>query len=80
MTKIWGEAFWKPAPVGTSVTPCIQETRQTNWLLFSPIVVLTVLTVVMGFWAEPFMELSIKAANELFHPENYVRAVLEAVL
>ena len=80
MTKIWGEAFWKPAPLGASVAPCIQETRQTNWLLFSPIVALTVLTVVMGFWAEPFMELSIKAANELFHPENYVRAVLEAVL
>ena len=80
MTKIWGEAFWKPAPAGMPAQPAVQETTASRWLLYSPIVVLTVLTVVMGFWAEPFMELSIKAANELFHPANYVRAVLEAVL
>ncbi len=80
MTKIWGEAFWKPAPVTAPVMPLIEETEGNRWLLFSPIIALTVLTVVMGFWAEPFMELSIKAANELFHPEIYVRAVLEAVL
>jgi multicomponent Na+:H+ antiporter subunit D len=80
MTKIWGEAFWKPAPATASITPLSEETQTNRWLLFSPIIALTVLTVVMGFWAEPFMELSIKAANELFHPENYVRAVLEAVL
>ena len=80
MTKIWGEAFWKPAPAEMPAAPLIEESRADKWLMFGPVVAMTALTVIMGFWAEPFMELSMKAAHELFHPESYVRAVLEAVL
>ena len=54
------------------------ETTASTWLLYSPAVAFTVLTVVMGFWAEPFLEISMQASQALFSPDGYIRAVLEA--
>ena len=78
MTKIWGEAFWKPAPACQPADPVVAETAASTWLLYSPAVAFTVLTVVMGFWAEPFLEISMQASQALFSPDGYIRAVLEA--
>ena len=58
--------------------PVVAETATSTWLLYSPVVAFTVLTVVMGFWAEPFLEISMQASQALFSPDGYVRAVLEA--
>jgi multicomponent Na+:H+ antiporter subunit D len=73
MMKIWNEAFWKsnsrpgeaPAPPGR-LTP----------LLIGPIVVLAVLVVLLGVFAEPFLALATRAAEQLLDPAEYLRAVL----
>ncbi len=79
MTKIWGEAFWKPLPVEMSEAVREPETRNNRYLLYAPIVSLTVLTIVLGIWAEPFLELSDQAAHDLFYPAAYLQAVLEVI-
>jgi multicomponent Na+:H+ antiporter subunit D len=74
MTKIWAEAFWKPAD-GTA-----QETKpmplQSNLQLLLPVVSLVVLTVLIGLLAEPIFTLVLRAANQLLSPTEYVSAVL----
>jgi multicomponent Na+:H+ antiporter subunit D len=74
MTKIWGEAFWKPSPkpVFSGVT---LDRRQRRCFML-PIAGLAMLTLIFGLWPEPFFRFSMAAADELLHPERYVRAVL----
>ncbi len=75
MTKIWGEAFWKPNP---QEDDCSKQalSNQERYLMYGPVIGLTIMTVVMGIWAQPFLEMSNYAAQELFNPANYVKAVL----
>jgi len=75
MTKIWSEAFWKPAPGadrGAQPTPAPEVSA---WML-APIAALTMLTVIIGLGAEPVFQFAFQAAEELSHPEYYVAAVL----
>ena len=75
MTKIWGEAFWKPKP------PCEHEPVRAGgefWLLL-PITVLAIITMVIGLVPGPFLALAGQAAHELLHPDIYVKAVLGGV-
>lgn len=86
MTKIWAEAFWKPAaapavdpPAAGTGTP--QDSPQYDapkgsLALFAPVVVLAVLTLTMGLVAEPFVDLAIQAAHQLMNPAGYIEAVL----
>jgi multicomponent Na+:H+ antiporter subunit D len=77
MTKIWGEVFWKPAPradTGDEVSPAAGP---SGWMM-TPIAGLVILTVVIGFGAEAFVEIALKAAEELLHPEMYLKAVFGA--
>ncbi|WP_142849644.1 Na+/H+ antiporter subunit D [Telmatospirillum sp. J64-1] len=73
MTKIWGEAFWKPAPEGMVER---RLTRREGWLLLGPVVVLAVMTVIIGLWVEPFWIVAERAAAQLLDPSAYVEAVL----
>jgi multicomponent Na+:H+ antiporter subunit D len=75
MTKIWGEAFWKPKPETTDIQT--DDIRKTSnfWMLF-PIVVLAILTVSIGLFPEPFLKMAAQSANELLDPSLYVNAVL----
>jgi multicomponent Na+:H+ antiporter subunit D len=79
MTKIWADAFWKPAPEATAAL--MSHTYQTmptrTWLLLmGPTAVLGLLTVVMGLAAEPVLNLSTRAAIQLLSPAIYIQAVL----
>lgn len=79
MTKIWAEAFWKPAPEATAVA--LANARNniplSTWvLLLVPVGFLGILTVVMGFAAEPIFDLSMRAAEQLMVPATYIEAVL----
>jgi multicomponent Na+:H+ antiporter subunit D len=70
MTKIWAEAFWKPAPQAVSESP-------GRWpALYLPVVGLAALSIVLGLWIEPIYTLMARAAEELMNPALYIEAVL----
>jgi multicomponent Na+:H+ antiporter subunit D len=73
MTKIWGEAFWKPAPAATSSPP---PPAREWYTLLVPIALLALLTVAIGLAAEPVFALATGAAEQLTDREQYIRAVL----
>ena len=72
MTKIWNEAFWKPMP--TTETAIVQN-RVSIWMT-APVVALVLLTVCIGFWPEPFVQLARTASEELLDPMAYVYTVV----
>ena len=75
MTKIWGEAFWKPHPDG--IEPSLSRlTPYERWSLLLPIACLAALTCVIGFFPEPFVQFAERAAAQLLNPEAYVSTVL----
>lgn len=79
MTKIWAEAFWKDSPTYSDgdVRQAIRAIpRQEYRLLIFPLGLLVALTVLIGLAAEPLMQLSLAAADQLRFPEGYLRAVL----
>ena len=77
MTKIWGEVFWKPAPRADTVDEVSLAAGQSGWMM-TPIAGLVILTVIIGFGAEAFVEIALQAAEELLHPEMYIKAVFGA--
>ncbi|WP_179378556.1 Na+/H+ antiporter subunit D [Jannaschia marina] len=77
MTKIWGRAFWKPHPGGT-VPSLGSLSASERFFLLSPIAGLAILTVVIGLFPEPFVQVATRAAEELLDPSAYVTAVLGA--
>jgi multicomponent Na+:H+ antiporter subunit D len=79
MTKIWGEAFWKPHPDGDDRSLSIGDlTVGERVLLVGPIVVFAALTVAIGLWTQPFLDLATRASDELLNPARYIDAVLGA--
>lgn len=79
MTKIWGEAFWKPHPGENSGHMSVRRHRQLDLWMLLPVVMLSAMTLVIGLVPGPFLALAEKAAFELTHPELYVNAVLGAM-
>lgn len=75
MSKIWGEAFWKPSPQAESAGTAGPNRTFSAWTV-APVAVLAAMTVGIGLWSEPFVQLSLAAAHELMNPEIYVRSVL----
>lgn len=72
MTKIWAEAFWKAPPEGS---PTIKPVSGT-WVMFLPVVGLALLTLCIGLSPEPFLDLALRAADQLLDPTDYRLAVL----
>jgi multicomponent Na+:H+ antiporter subunit D len=70
MTKIWGEAFWKPHPDGALVATTAPRA------MVVPIAALAACTIVIGLFAQPFLEVAQRAAAELTDPAAYAAAVL----
>lgn len=60
MMKIWNEAFWKPLPEEGRTT-----TSSCPTVLWLPLGLLAVLTVVLGLAAGPLFVLSMRAAEQL---------------
>jgi multicomponent Na+:H+ antiporter subunit D len=80
MTKIWVEVFWKPTPPddgGPALEPGADRrlTRAGLGLMTLPIAVLAVITVLIGLGAEPVFELSLRAAEQLIDPTEYLDVV-----
>jgi multicomponent Na+:H+ antiporter subunit D len=73
MTKIWAEAFWKEAP-----DPAERAVPPATWRgMVLPIASLAAVTVLIGAMAEPLFVLSMRAAEQLLNPAEYIRVVLE---
>jgi multicomponent Na+:H+ antiporter subunit D len=73
MTKIWGEAFWKPPPDGGSPKPLSSGERVGFYV---PMILLAMLTVLIGLYSEPLFSLAQRSAEQLLNPELYISAVL----
>lgn len=73
MTKIWTEAFWKPAPGHTA--PAARPTKGMLSVMAPPALLVGV-TVLMGLGAQPFFAIAQEAAGQLLDPGAYIDAVL----
>lgn len=76
MTKIWNEAFWKPARQPLAASP-LQGWKGVA--LGLPISVMVLLSVALGVFAEPIYSFSQVAAAQLLDPASYVAAVMGGV-
>lgn len=74
MVKIWSEVFWKPAPVEAQAP----SEFLSAWML-APVLVLALITVVLGLFMGPIIELAMAAAERLLDPQAYIAAVLGGV-
>jgi multicomponent Na+:H+ antiporter subunit D len=72
MTKIWTEAFWKPAPEGIG-QDALGAPRAA---MIVPALALAAVTLILGVGAEPFFALSLRAAEQLLDPAGYISVVL----
>ena len=75
MTKIWAEAFWKPHPEGIEPSLDRLDTATRARMLW-PIAGLALLTLIIGFFPEPFVQFAERAAAQLLDPSAYIAAVL----
>lgn len=75
MTKIWGNAFWKPHPAGIQPRLSVLPAKDRAALLV-PIAVLATLTCVIGLFPEPFVLFAERTADQLLNPQPYIDAVL----
>ena len=75
MTKIWAEAFWKAHPevIAPELTRLDGRTRAA---LLLPIAGLAAMTLVIGFFPEPFVIFAETAAQQLLDPTPYIATVL----
>ncbi len=69
MTKIWAEVFWKEEVHPT--TAADNPPLRTMLGLVGPIVSLAVVTIIIGFFVEPFMQLANATAEQLLNPQQY---------
>ncbi len=75
MTKIWAEAFWRPAPEGYAPRP-----DEVPWagkaLRIGPVAALATVTLSIGIFPEFYFDFAVRAAAQLLDPQLYIRAVL----
>jgi multicomponent Na+:H+ antiporter subunit D len=72
MTKIWAEAFWKPAPQPE------RQPQPAGAALWVPAITLSALTLAIGAATGPLFELSRTAAEQMLNQQYYIQAVLKA--
>lgn len=78
MTKIWGEAFWKPAPAAGEGSEFRVVAGAERAALLTPIIALALVTVLMGVGAEWVFSITDTAARQLLDPTEYINAMLGA--
>ncbi len=74
MTKIWIEAFWKPAPSANNGQNAVRD--KYHPVLLVPVSALALITLLIGLSAGPVFDLSVEAAQQLQDPRGYLTAVL----
>lgn len=71
MAKIWNEVFAKQAP-----EPAADVSQGVPLLQMLPVVSLAVLTIGIGLFAGPILDLSLRASEQMLDSREYVTAVL----
>lgn len=71
MVKIWNEGFWKKQPDNALVTE-----NKVSFSMYLPVTILAVGTIVLGVFAESFIEIGKAAAQQLINPDEYIQKVL----
>ena len=72
MTKIWAEAFWKPAPDDLANA----DRDATYYSMLLPVIILAALIMVISLYTEPFLNIAFQGADQLLNPNLYIKAVL----
>lgn len=80
IARVWAQAFWKSAPdlpprEGFEYFEGMAPWRKT--LILAPIMLLTLVSLYIGLWAEHIQELSLRISGELLDPVPYINAVLK---
>ena len=76
MVKIWMYAFWRPTPEDNPKAHRLTEPDDADtWVMYTPIILLLICTVVMGVYCEPFFEVMMAAAAQMLDPSVYIEAV-----
>ena len=78
MTKIWNQVFWSPFPGPADDSTEFENDTGSIAYMMAPIVGLVFVTLSIGFGAELYVSMAIKASEQLLDPEQYIRAVLTA--
>jgi multicomponent Na+:H+ antiporter subunit D len=72
MTKVWNEVFWKEAK-SSPASLALQPVSAWMWV---PTAGLVLLSVLVGLFAGPLLDLANQAAAQMFDPSVYIQAVL----
>ncbi|MDR5897991.1 Na+/H+ antiporter subunit D [Halomonas vilamensis] len=83
MVKIWNEVFWKTLPE-ENLVPQTQTSQGDDgrlvkpslWLMYLPVIVLALATLLIGIFAEPIMQVMNAIGDQLLTPQGYIEAVL----
>lgn len=81
MTKIWMSAFWGTVPEqGVPEHFGKKPLMATGdlYIMVIPVIVIAVFIILVGLFAQPLLELSMTAAEQLLNPSIYIEAVLGA--
>ncbi len=76
MTKIWGEVFWKAAPDSGSSPRDVRGYPAGTWTMLGPVMVMASITLILGFFVQPFFAIAELAADQLLDPSQYIQAVM----
>ena len=83
MVKIWNEVFWKALPeenkVPATQTPTGDDGRMLKpslWMMYLPVIVLAMMSLLVGVFAEPIMQVMNQIGDQLMNPAGYIEAVL----
>lgn len=76
MTKIWNEVFWKKEEKSEEQGSVKEEKPGGMLLMMGPIVILTIISVALGIYAEPVFRFAEMTAEQLLNPDIYINGVL----
>jgi multicomponent Na+:H+ antiporter subunit D len=80
VAKIWAEVFWKNAenlPVKASGLYFNQMSRPNQMMVIIPVILLSAVSLYIGFAAENIYVLSEKIASDLMNPQKYIETILD---
>ncbi|MGP5017756.1 Na+/H+ antiporter subunit D [Vreelandella alkaliphila] len=83
MVKIWNDVFWKALPEENNV-PASQTSvgddgrllKPNLWMMYTPVVVLAMMSLLIGVFAEPMMQVMSLIGDQLMSPSGYIEAVM----
>lgn len=84
MARVWAVAFWRnealphaaPPHAASEPTRIALPAQRRQLSLYLPIVVLSILSLCIGLYPQPFAQLADRTAHSLVTPSNYQTAVL----